>query len=474
MDRTEIYTRFISSGLILMVLFCSCSAPKQDDMNYRQYLLQDKKVVGKAGVLLTAIGQPENYDFTFFKGYMNQIFKAAFPTILQPIIMADKGIVLLDPDNLEAEEKFKPQTLMDCYGHTEGEDGIPYTQLEYEWVEPRDEDSAGHFLIKEKNDLVDITEKVSIKIAASYYPKMPGHKIPYMQQHRAIFNEVEALLAKYFPGVPMRWGLAMYPETIEKAVDELIHEKVETIVVCDFFHVYSSLEEFNSLFEEIKDAIAERAKVVFTPFIGAYPSYRQAFVRMAEDEILHLPKKEKKLLVLTRHGFPDIPGEPFPELGRVFYWNLKDEIEKALANTNTLVVFADTDFAGDDSDPKKEKLASFEALEMGLEEQYDHIIFILVDFLSENTDTLFAHPSETFEHFHFKYESQVPYHDFTKPYRFEMREGKSRVVSAGTPVGDRYRPFVSQSVFDALATVLRQEDWPQLILEEEKKKEALF
>ena len=133
--------------------------------------------------------------------------------------------------------------------------------------DPRDEDSPGHFLWKEhKNGYIDIVEKVSIKILKKYYGIMPGNKIPYMQQHKAIFKDVEQMLAKEFPGVPMRWALSMYPETIEEAVNELIHEKVETIVAIDLFHVYSSLEEFNALFKEIKDAVAERAKVVYAPF----------------------------------------------------------------------------------------------------------------------------------------------------------------------------------------------------------------
>lgn len=265
----------------------------------------------------------------------------------------------------------------------------------------------------------------------------------------------------------------MYPETIEKAVDELLGEKAETIVACDFFHVYSALEEFNSLFEEVKDAVAERAKLVFTPFPGAYASYRMAYVRMAEDEVLPLPKKEKKLLVLTRHGFPEIPGDPFPELAQVFYLNLKKEIEQALDGTKTMVVYADTDFAGEDRDPKEEKLASFEALEMGLEENYDHIIFILVDFMAENTDSIFAMRLETFEHLHFKYEEQVPYADFSQPFRSELLEGKTRIVVAGTPAG-KYRQDIVQGIFDAIATVLREDKWPLLILEVEKKKKGMF
>ena len=458
--------------LIASSVLLSCSN-RQDDQNYRRYLHQDRKIEGRAGILLTALGQPEEYDFQFFDRYLNQIFHAAFPPILQPIIMGDNGTVLMDPANLNAEEEFTPKKLIDCYGHSKNEEGIPYTELEVEWIPPREEGSPGHFLWNEKNGHVDIVEKVSIKIVASYYGKMPNKKVPFMEQHFAIFDDLKKLIAKDFPGVPVRWAWSMYPETIEHAVDELIEEKVETIVVCDFFHVYSALEEFNSLFEEVKDAVAERAKIVFTPYPGAYPSYRMAYVKMAEDDILPLPREERKLLVLTRHGFPEIPGDPYPELARVFYSNMKKEIEEALTGTNTVVVFADTDFAGEDMDPNQEKLASFEAMEMGLEEGYDHIIFLLVDFMAENTDSIFAMRTETFEHLHFHYEGKVPYSDFSQPFRTELKEGKSRLVVAGTPVG-KYRPFITQGYFDAIDTVLREEKWPQLILAVEEKKEGMF
>jgi len=41
-------------------------------------------------------------------------------------------------------------------------------------------------------------------------------------------------------------------------------------------------------------------------------------------------------------------------------------------------------------------------------------------------------------------------------------------------VGDRYRPFIARGFFDAVATVLRGDSWPQLVLAEEEKKKALF
>ena len=73
---------------------------------------------------------------------------------------------------------------------------------------------------------------------------------------------------------------------------------------------------------------------------------------MAKDEIARLPQQAKKLLVLTRHGFPEMPGEPYHELAPSFYSNLQKEIEAALAGTGTRVVFADTEFSADDDDPE--------------------------------------------------------------------------------------------------------------------------
>ena len=48
-------------GFILFIAFSAAFSTKQDDTNYRRYLLQmlDKKgVEGKPGILLTALGQP--------------------------------------------------------------------------------------------------------------------------------------------------------------------------------------------------------------------------------------------------------------------------------------------------------------------------------------------------------------------------------------------------------------------------------
>ena len=450
-------------GLCVAVCFflAACSG-SQDTKNYKKYLAQDTVVKGKAGVLITALGQPEEYDFTFFNNYMLQIFNAVFPWYLKPIIMRDSGTVLLDPANPVAEIEFKPTTLMDCFGKTEDSSGKPYIQMEYSWVKPREDGKPGHFLMKKKNGFIDIVEKPAIKVCASYYGRMPGNKVPYVAQHQALFDEVRALLQAEFPGVPLRTGWAMYPETVKKAIDELIAEKVETIVVCDLFAVYSNLEQFAALFPEIEHMVAGRAKIIYAPQTGAFASYRAAFVQMAKDEIAGLPKEAKKLLVLNRHGFPEMPGEPYHELAPSFYGNLQKEVEAALVGTGTRVVFADTEFSADDDDPEDTRLASAEALEQALEEKYDCIVYVLVDFVSENTDTVFCARDEALEPIGFDYGGQVPYADFSEPFRTDLTYENTRVIVAGTPVGSQYRPLVARGIMDAVGTVLGNKPWPQL------------
>jgi len=451
----------IGLSLVVCFFFAACSG-SQDTTNYKKYLAQDTAVKGKAGVLITALGQPEDYEFTFFNNYMQQIFNAAFPWYIKPIILRDSGTVLLDPDNPVAEIEFKPASLMDCFGKTEDVNGRPYVEMEFSWVEPRDHHNPGYFLVDKKNSYIDIIEKSAIKVCAYYYGRMPGNKVPYVAQHQALFAEVRQLLQAEFPEVALRTAWAMYPETVKQAIEELIAEGVETIVVSDLFAVYSNLEQFAALFPEIEHMVAGRAKIVYAPQTGAFESYRAAFVQMATDEIAKLPRQAKKLLVLTRHGFPDMPGEPYHELAPSFYGNLQKEVEAELAGTGTHVVFADTEFSADDDDPEDKRLSSAEILEQALEEKYDYLVYVLVDFVSENTDTVFCARDEALEPIEFAYDSTVPYADYSMPFRTELTHDNTRIIVAGTPVGPKYRPMVARGIMDALAIVLGGKPWPQL------------
>ena len=135
---------------LAVVSFCIGCSVSQDNTNFEKYLKQDTAIKGKAGVLITALGQPEDYDFIFFNNYLNLIFNSSFPPLLKFFIMGDHGTVLRDPDNLFAEAEFKPKTLMDCFGTTKNADGVPYADLKVEWVKPRKKGDGGYFSGKRK------------------------------------------------------------------------------------------------------------------------------------------------------------------------------------------------------------------------------------------------------------------------------------------------------------------------------------
>jgi hypothetical protein len=163
-----------------------------------------------------------------------------------------------------------------------------------------------------------------------------------------------------------------------------------------------------------------------------------------------------------------MPGEPYNKLASAFYQNLEKEVKAAVGGKNTSVVFADTEFASDDDDPDNKRLSSAEALKMGLEKQYHKIIFILVDFMSENTDTVYCAREEALEPINFEYGKTVPYSDFSQPFRTELSKDKTKIVIAGTPVGPRYRPEIARGIVDSAATILQGKQWPQLVQESEK------
>ena len=445
--------------VLLATVGCS---PRQDRTRFTQYLQQDLTVQGKAGILITALGQPDTYDFAFFNAYMTQIFQSTFPPILKPFILRDRGTVLRDPQNLFATEAFPPTTLVDCFGNSADSQGVPYVQHDLSWVNPRG-GKAGHFLTKGKNGYIDICEKAAIKIQHYYYNRMPGRTVPYRRQHELLFNAVRARLHTRYPDLPLATGWAMYPDTVKQAIETLLQQKVQTIVVCDLFPVYSNLEQFAALFPEIEHMVAGRAKIIYAPSIGGMPAFRRAFVQLAIDEISTLPADDKKMLILSRHGFPEIKGEPFHDLAPAYYDTLLAEIKSALANRDVTIMYADTEFAGDDRDKQNLRMSAAEAVDLAGAQGYESVVFVLVDFLTENTDTIFCARLEALETMHFDYGPQVDYRDHQTGFRTTLQQGDMRIVFAGTPVAARYRAHLAQGICDAIGTILDNKAWPVLV-----------
>ena len=69
---------------------------------------QDPRPQGKPGIILSELGMPEVYKPEFYINLMDQIFLYSLPVFLQPYVLADSGIALIDPLNPLAREPFVP------------------------------------------------------------------------------------------------------------------------------------------------------------------------------------------------------------------------------------------------------------------------------------------------------------------------------------------------------------------------------
>jgi len=112
---------------------------------------QERRPLGKPGIILSDLGMPEKYDPDFYVRFMEHVFDYSLPKFLLPIVMADRGIALIDPGNPLAREPFVPNRLIDMYGSFTNSKGQPYTDCQVTWRRPgmsRNPADHGYFLYK--------------------------------------------------------------------------------------------------------------------------------------------------------------------------------------------------------------------------------------------------------------------------------------------------------------------------------------
>lgn len=97
---------------------------------------QNCSLHGKPGIILADIGMPEAYDPEFYIQYMDHVFQYALPSFLHPIVLADRGIALIDPDIPLARQEFAPRQLVDMHGSLTNRAGKPYVECNVTWRGP--------------------------------------------------------------------------------------------------------------------------------------------------------------------------------------------------------------------------------------------------------------------------------------------------------------------------------------------------
>ena len=129
-------------------------------------------------------------------------------------------------------------------------------------------------------------------------------------------------------------------------------------------------------------------------------------------------------------------------------------ILKAKGYAGTRVEVASEAFADTIEDPRNELLSVNELYREARAKRYALAIALPIEFLAENTDTLFAHQALFFDGIA-GYRTYAPPPrgtDWTKPYVRTLRDGATTIIYAGAP-GGAVQPRASIVLADAIGRV---------------------
>lgn len=423
---------------------------------------QPKHAKGKTGVILGELGMPEEYEAGFYSHFMAHVFHYTLPSFLVKMILADKGIGLIDPDNPIAREEFQPARLIDANGSFINKAGVPYVDCKYKWVKANKKNpwDHGYFLYTGDgpNGFPDVCDKVGAKVVGWYYGRLlPEKKVAFRSQLRKVYEEAVKELGKRFPGVEFRNAYYMYPETIQKAVEELIAAGCETIVYQNFnCAVYSDFEDYGYSLVKVHEYAGGRATVILADQIGNQASLREGYCQMLRDQLKGLKSDSSVLIILSKHGHP-FKKETQDERAPLYRIPLEEDVRKVMAGWQGKweVVWSSDEYADEYWDPSHSRFGTHDAYHKAVNESFDFAIELPTEFMAENTDLMIFHAMKKFSVFpEYDCNAPIPYPDWDKPLVRAFSQDKTTAIYAGCPVGP-YRKYVAGAVVDSISEILK-------------------
>jgi hypothetical protein len=425
---------------------------------------QDRRVVGKPGVILGEIGMPEDYEFGFYRRYMEHVFAYVLPFFVRPLVLADRGRALIDPENPLAREEFTPRQLIDCEGSFTNRDGVPYAECEVVWKGPGMRGSPsdhGYFLYRGDgpSGAPDICGKTGAKVSGWYYGKLlPEGRIPWRSQMRAVYDEATARLASEHPDAEHRLAYYTDSESMRDAVEALLAAGCETIVYqCISNPLYGDFEDYGYALPLVHDLVDGRAKVVCADQLGSRPSMRQAYLELVRDRLAEIPGGASVCVLLSAHGHP-FKNDTMDRRASEYRDPLTEGTQALLRQRRgrTDVVWTFDEYSDEYWDPKGERLSTRDAYLWAIEEGFEYVVEVPTEAPAENTDQMFLHAMKKFDVFSdYGCYDPVPYPDWSKPLVRRFHERNTTLIYASCPVGP-YRRHIVDAIVESVGEVLRQ------------------
>jgi len=423
---------------------------------------QDTRLVGKIGVILAEIGMPESYDFAFYSRYMQHVFHESLPFFVRPMVLVDRGIALIDPENPLARKVFAPQQLIDAYGSFTNRSGKPYVACKVTWRNPgmpRNPWDHGYFLYTEdgQGGAPDICQKTGAKVKGWYFDRLiPEKKVAWAYQHWLIYQESIEKLRPKFPDVLFIHAFYSDVESLRTSVDALLQQNCQTIIYqCYSNPLYSDFEEYATAIPCLKSLISGRARLVIADQIGNQPRLAQGFARKLQDVLTSIPPQASIYVILSKHGHP-FKKETMDQRAHLYRQPVETAIRAVLAAhpgwwdlTWSCDEFADTYW-----DPKNKKLDTRDAYLHAIEQKFDYAVEIPTEFFAENTDTMIYHAMKKFDVFSdYDRNQPVSYPDWEQPLIREFHRKNTTAIYTSCLAGP-YRVYVVDALVESLTQVL--------------------
>ena len=435
----------------------------------------DTRIEGKAGVVVIALMQPEHFEPQFYMNFVDKIFTQVIPWPINVLAGTDNGVVLVDPDNPYQQQRYAPKRLMDIWGRETDIDGVPWIEKfrrgELRWEKPSTTTphDFGYYLYPaRKQGMRTAAAKTVAKARYIYYAALPGGYLPHYSQTLAMAQGALGEVKSRHPIVAGEVVDAFDPYAKEQAIFRVLDAGADTLVLASAQPIYSDFEELNGSFVGVRKAVEEwrrghggkRIKIVIPPYMASQP----AFDRLVLDNFARsVPQAsapgQAAMGILTLHGLPVslLGSDSWSGRTRAIARRLVPQAEailKAKGYARFEAHLAPEGFGDSLEDPDNKQTSVHELYRRAEREGFAVAVASPIEFMAENTDSMFSHSALMFDGFpgYRSYMGPPPGTDWSKPFVRRFQLGKTLAIYGGAPGGDMVARE-SAALADAISAV---------------------
>ena len=438
----------------------------------------DNHVEGKAGLLVVGLAQPETFDAKFFENFLDKLFTETIPWPINVLAGADTGIVLLDPARPFSTKRFEPTQLADIWGRTSDIDGTPwiekYRRGQLRWEKPSTTVpfDPGVFLYPErKQGMRFAAAKTALKARYLYYARLPNGVLPHYRQTVDMANAGIALAKDRHPLQAAEFVDAFDKGQKVAAVRRVLDSGIDTLILASVQPIHSDFEELQGSFAGIHKIVEQwrkenRGKPIryaVAPYIASQPAFEKLWLdHFAATVPQATGPNQSASGIITLHGLPVslLKSDSWSTRTPKVVARLKprmEEILRAKGYAKVTVQPAQEGFGDGLEDPDNKVVSVSELYAKARKEGTDLAIALPIEFLAENTDTLFAHAAIMFDGLpgYSVYQGPPRDVDWSRPYVRSFTSGKTVQMYVGAP-GPASQGLASEALAASIGAVFRK------------------